>query len=52
MAIKGRIVSHHYTDVLVIRNCNDFMSRFRHSVLRFSLEKFPPQSFEYAQDIE
>ena len=35
MAIKGRIVSHHYTDVLVIRNCNDFMSLFRHSVLLF-----------------
>ena len=48
MAIKGRIVSHHYTDVLVIRNCNDFTSLFRHSVLPFSLKYFCPQSLEYA----
>ena len=33
MAIKGRIVSHHYTDVLVILNFTDFTSLFRHSVL-------------------
>ena len=48
MAIKGRIVSHYYTDVLVIRNCIDFMSLFRDSVLLFSLKYFPRQSLEYA----
>ena len=48
MAIKGRIVSHYYTDVLVIRNCIDFMSLFRHSVLLFSLKNFAWKSLEYA----
>ena len=48
MAIKGRIVSHYYTDVLVIRNCIDFMSLFRRSVLLFCLKNFPAQSLEYA----
>ena len=48
MEVKGRIVSHYYTDVLVIRNCIDFMSLSRHNVLLFSLKNFPPQSLEYA----
>ena len=46
MEVKGRIVSHYYTDVLVIRNCIDFMSLSRHSVLLFCLKNFRPQSLE------
>ena len=45
MAIKGRIVSHYYTDVLVIRNCIDLMSLFRRSVLLFFFKKFSCAEF-------
>ena len=45
MAIKGRIVSHYYKGVWVIRNCIDFMTLFRHSVLLFFFKKVSSAEF-------